>query len=63
VGCHRRWSCAQGVAINFVKADDIRVLRDIEQASATATRRRAPPRTAALLQARRERESSQGEFE
>ena len=29
--CANTASCLQGVAINFVKSDDIRILRDIEQ--------------------------------
>ncbi len=29
--CADTASCLQGVAINFVKSDDIRILRDIEQ--------------------------------
>ena len=28
---HNIWAMLQGVAINFVKSDDIRILRDIEQ--------------------------------
>lgn len=31
VYCESNAGCIQGVAINFVKKDDIRILRDIEQ--------------------------------